>query len=55
MDLSIILPTYNEKNNINVLIKKILKILKDVDNKEIIRSEERRVGKECRSRWSPYH
>ena len=19
------------------------------------RSEERRVGKECRSRWSPYH
>ena len=22
---------------------------------EKIRSEERRVGKECRSRWSPYH
>ena len=22
---------------------------------EAIRSEERRVGKECRSRWSPYH
>src|SRR5256885_9227737 len=22
---------------------------------ERIRSEERRVGKECRSRWSPYH
>ena len=21
----------------------------------ICRSEERRVGKECRSRWSPYH
>ena len=21
----------------------------------IKRSEERRVGKECRSRWSPYH
>ena len=21
----------------------------------IQRSEERRVGKECRSRWSPYH
>jgi len=20
-----------------------------------LRSEERRVGKECRSRWSPYH
>src|SRR2546427_10508468 len=22
---------------------------------ELVRSEERRVGKECRSRWSPYH
>ena len=27
------------------------------DNKKYVlnRSEERRVGKECRSRWSPYH
>ena len=24
-------------------------------HKRIVRSEERRVGKECRSRWSPYH
>ena len=23
--------------------------------KRQVRSEERRVGKECRSRWSPYH
>ena len=22
---------------------------------KLCRSEERRVGKECRSRWSPYH
>src|SRR2546430_3813455 len=26
-----------------------------VGNKRVFRSEERRVGKECRSRWSPYH
>ena len=26
--------------------------LKRIDQ---VRSEERRVGKECRSRWSPYH
>ena len=26
-------------------------VIKDIEN----RSEERRVGKECRSRWSPYH
>ena len=27
----------------------------DAVSKEVLRSEERRVGKECRSRWSPYH
>ena len=32
-----------------VLIKMI------VTEQNISRSEERRVGKECRSRWSPYH
>ena len=26
-----------------------------IDEKAAERSEERRVGKECRSRWSPYH
>ena len=31
----------------------LLKIL--VNEGESARSEERRVGKECRSRWSPYH
>ena len=25
------------------------------DDTDSLRSEERRVGKECRSRWSPYH
>ena len=34
-----------------VEISAILKPL----NIELVRSEERRVGKECRSRWSPYH
>ena len=27
----------------------------DVEVAKLVRSEERRVGKECRSRWSPYH
>ena len=27
----------------------------DAWNSFLVRSEERRVGKECRSRWSPYH
>ena len=40
------------------IIKGFIKESKDVSLEEIIeliRSEERRVGKECRSRWSPYH
>ena len=32
--------------------KKPVKLSKGVT---LLRSEERRVGKECRSRWSPYH
>ena len=35
----------------NVLIKAI----EVAEVKAGVRSEERRVGKECRSRWSPYH
>ena len=27
----------------------------DAYSVKVTRSEERRVGKECRSRWSPYH
>ena len=29
--------------------------LKHNEDEIAVRSEERRVGKECRSRWSPYH
>ena len=51
-------------------VKKIERTLKVTTNKRpnpspsftpseksssLVRSEERRVGKECRSRWSPYH
>ena len=31
------------------------KKLNKLDKMALKRSEERRVGKECRSRWSPYH
>ena len=34
----------------------VSRALPDVrDGFKPVRSEERRVGKECRSRWSPYH
>ena len=31
------------------------KQMNEAAQKTFDRSEERRVGKECRSRWSPYH
>ena len=38
------------------VIRELLELLKKNAMKEQAnRSEERRVGKECRSRWSPYH
>ena len=40
----------------NELLGKILvNISKENIMDFVLRSEERRVGKECRSRWSPYH
>ena len=35
--------------------RSILREMAAADALVFIRSEERRVGKECRSRWSPYH
>src|SRR5256884_8939222 len=37
-----------------VLARKLTQMAGDPDAK-VRRSEERRVGEECRSRWSPYH
>ena len=40
------------------LSEEFLRKIQDRPNGKLIlvtRSEERRVGKECRSRWSPYH
>ena len=47
-------------SNLNAIIDNCSFILAMIDGIEepkdvVCRSEERRVGKECRSRWSPYH
>src|SRR3712207_9575404 len=34
---------------------RLMKEMGHSDYRTVFRSEERRVGKECRSRWSPYH
>ena len=36
-------------------VNKMLSTYRGVLKQTWLRSEERRVGKECRSRWSPYH
>ena len=40
---------------INNLKKQTIQATESYSNRALLRSEERRVGKECRSRWSPYH
>ena len=49
--------TYSElKNDTDSFANAIEKLGKKGQHIAVIgRSEERRVGKECRSRWSPYH
>ena len=42
------------KENVNKIIIGKSQVI-DLILTSILRSEERRVGKECRSRWSPYH
>ena len=45
-------PAKGDKNIVELgMVEKI----EAAEGKITVRSEERRVGKECRSRWSPYH
>ena len=44
-----------DKLSIDFLRSQVLKNAYGNNDTVIARSEERRVGKECRSRWSPYH
>ena len=50
-DGKIVVATANDKGELNSMSSSH----QSASNIALIRSEERRVGKECRSRWSPYH
>ena len=54
-DLTIYPANGGGKININTAESQVLEALCDDADDVMVRSEERRVGKECRSRWSPYH
>ena len=47
------LKAHDEENSCN--IGDTVKVMETRPLSKDKRSEERRVGKECRSRWSPYH
>ena len=49
------LPNSFYKSTITLIPKPDKDVTKNGIYRPITRSEERRVGKECRSRWSPYH
>ena len=46
---------YQSLMNAGVRVNSFITQLTGITNEMVQRSEERRVGKECRSRWSPYH
>src|SRR3712207_9427063 len=50
--ISMVAPAYNEGVTITESVRSLLTLRYP---RLEVRSEERRVGKECRSRWSPYH
>ena len=51
----VVIKIYLKKVNINNILNIAGLIVLNIGTIIIPRSEERRVGKECRSRWSPYH
>ena len=48
-------PIGHRSGDFQEIVKKTTEQLKWRHQQTPARSEERRVGKECRSRWSPYH
>ena len=55
---AIVDPGYDVSKTLEFISSKNLKLEYVINthyNSDHSRSEERRVGKECRSRWSPYH
>ena len=48
-------PTPDSLEDFEDIAEELREKIKLLSRVRVIRSEERRVGKECRSRWAPYH
>src|ERR1019366_9285059 len=44
-----------EPRTFKILLERAIHYKRSLQKTDELKSEERRVGKECRSRWSPYH
>src|SRR3712207_8094837 len=58
--LTVLEPSFSTKDATVSILLMVLGMVAEMERRFIrerqqVRSEERRVGKECRSRWSPYH
>ena len=49
------LPIWRSEEGEELCIGSVEELYNEIEKSIAARSEERRVGKECRSRWSPYH
>ena len=54
-EISFVLPKEIEKARAHGDLRENSEYKAALERQQFARSEERRVGKECRSRWSPYH
>mgnify|MGYP002526101966 CR=1 FL=1 len=51
-------PLVSHMDKVRACVEQVKPLFDALDKKDydsVQRSEERRVGQECRSRWSPYH
>ena len=55
LDTPCILGQYNPLQTSRGFASECKTIIAETSHIDLLEIEERRVGKECRSRWSPYH
>ena len=55
LGIGILFPFIRDRGDRDTMVNTVAPVWDGNETWLVLRSEERRVGKECRSRWSPYH